>query len=870
MQAPFDFRTLFELSPNPYMLLDRELRYVTANSAYLRVTASRLEDLVGRNVFDAFPHDPDDPANASVRMLRDSFSRVLTERTLDTLALIPYRVPRQKEGGGVVEEERYWSATHTPLLDGRGEVAFILQHTVDVTELQQLKQAVRDAEASLEQGAPRTQLMSGVLARAQAVQEVNRTLDDERRHLRRLFEQAPGFMCSLKGPEHVFELANRSYLQLVGNRDLLGKPCREALPEVAGQGFIDLLDRVFKTGEPFVGHNVALRLQREPGTPMVDVFVDFVYQPIVEADGSVSGIFVQGHDMTAQKLAEDELARHRDHLEELVRERTRALEESEAERRQAEAALLQAQKMEAVGKLTGGVAHDFNNLLQVVSGNLQLLQRDAVGDTRTLRRLETALGAVDRGARLASQLLAFARRQPLAPTALNLGRLVRDMDDLLRRALGEDVEVETVIAGGLWNTSVDRNQLENVILNLAINARDAMDGRGRLTIEAGNAMLDDHYAMLHPEVSPGQYVLLAISDTGTGMTPEVLSRAFEPFFTTKPEGRGTGLGLSMVYGFVKQSGGHVKIYSEVGHGTSIKIYLPRTFQTAVQPADTGTGQVEGGTETILVVEDDAAVRATVVEVLTELGYRVLKAHDGQSALAVIQSGLPVDLLFTDVVMPGPVRSPELARQAKALLPDLEVLFTSGYTENAIVHGGRLDPGVSLLSKPYRREDLARKIRSMLKGREQRLMSRQYREPEPAPVPEPEGRGALRILLVEDDADIRESACELMTDIGHSVSAVASAEAASEALAKEPFDLLFTDVTLPGMSGVALAREVVRRYPALRIIIASGDSRAVSGEDSKVLSRVVLLPKPYDLNQMERALEQVALDAAAPVARTRPA
>ncbi|AFE11233.1 sensory box histidine kinase/response regulator [Corallococcus coralloides DSM 2259] len=866
MQAPFDFQKLFELSPNPYMLVDRELRYVTANAAYLRVTASRLENLVGRTIFEAFPHDPDDPNNASTRMLRDSFSRVLTERTLDTLALIPYRVPRQTDAG-VVLEDRYWSATHTPLFDGRGEVAFILQHTMDVTELQQLKRAVREAEASLD-GGPRTQLMSGVLARAQAVQEANRVLDDERRHLRRLFEQAPGFMCSLKGPEHVFELANRSYQQLVGHRDLLGKTVREALPEVAGQGFFELLDRVFKTGEPFVGHNMGLHLQREPGGPLVEAFLDFVYQPIIEVDGRVSGIFVQGHDMTAQKRAEDELARHRDHLEDLVRERTRALEESEAERRQAEAALLQAQKMEAVGKLTGGVAHDFNNLLQVVSGNLQLLQRDTVGDSRAQRRLETALGAVERGARLASQLLAFARRQPLAPTALNPGRLVRDMDDLLRRALGEDVEVETVIAGGLWNTSVDRNQLENVILNLAINARDAMDGRGKLTIEAGNAMLDDHYAMLHPEVTAGQYVLLAISDTGSGMSQEVMERAFEPFFTTKPEGRGTGLGLSMVYGFVKQSGGHVKIYSELGHGTSIKIYLPRTFQAAAQPAENGPGQVEGGTETILVVEDDAAVRATVVEVLTELGYRVLKAHDGQSALAVIQSGLPVDLLFTDVVMPGPVRSPELARLAKAHLPDLEVLFTSGYTENAIVHGGRLDPGVSLLSKPYRREDLARKIRALLRGREQRLAAKPYRALTPVPAEAP-SKGALRILLVEDDADIRESASELMTDLGHTVLAVESAEAASEALAKETFDLLFTDVTLPGKSGVVLAREAVKRYPSLRIIIASGDSRAVAAEDGQALERVVLLPKPYDLNQMERALEQAAMDAVS-AARTRPA
>ncbi|RKH32664.1 response regulator [Corallococcus sicarius] len=860
MQASFDFQKLFELSPNPYMLLDRELRYVTANSAYLRVTASRLEDLVGRNVFEAFPNDPEDPANSSVRMLRDSFLRVLTEGVLDTLALIPYRVPRWTDAG-IVVEDRFWSATHTPVLDDGGQVAFILQHTMDVTELQQLKQAVREVEQA--QG---TQLEAGVFLRAKAVQEVNRTLSDEGRRLRRLFEQAPGFMCSLRGREHVFELTNRAYLQLIGHRDILGKPVREALPEVEGQGFFELLDQVVTSGEPFIGQGMRLMVQRVPGGPLEEAFLDFVYQPIVEADGSVSGIFVQGSDITAQKRAEQELARHRDHLEDLVRERTRALEVSEAERRQTEAALLQAQKMEAVGKLTGGVAHDFNNLLQVVNGNLQLLQRDLAGDAKAQRRLEVALGAVERGARLASQLLAFARRQPLAPTSLNLGRLVRDMDDLLRRALGEDVEVETVIAGGLWNTSVDRNQLENVILNLAINARDAMEGRGKLTIEAGNAMLDDHYALLHPEVTAGQYVMLAISDTGSGMTPEVMERAFEPFFTTKPEGRGTGLGLSMVYGFVKQSGGHVKIYSEVGHGTSLKLYLPRTFQAAVQPTDTVAGPVEGGTETILVVEDDPAVRGTVVEVLTELGYRVLKASDGQSALAVIQSGLPVDLLFTDVVMPGPVRSTELARQARELLPDLEVLFTSGYTENAIVHGGRLDPGVSLLSKPYRREDLARKLRALLRQREQRLAEKAVKPPAPVPsrVMEADLKGPLRILLVEDDPDIRESASELLTDMGHGVRAVESAEAARTALGEAPFDVLFTDVTLPGISGVVLAREAVKQYPSLRIIIASGDSRAVTSEGGRELERVVLLPKPYDLNQIERALLQAS------AARTRPA
>ncbi|HEX8536648.1 MAG TPA: ATP-binding protein, partial [Cystobacter sp.] len=570
-----------------------------------------------------------------------------------------------------------------------------------------------------EDGLSRELLEAGVLHRARSVQDANRTLDEERNRLRRLFEQAPGFVAVLRGPDLVFEVSNPAYYQLVGHRDILGKPLREALPETVEQGFPALLEKVLTTGEPFVGRGVLVRLQRTPGASLTDVYVDFVYQPIVEPDGTISGIFAQGQDVTEQKRAQDELRRYQEHLEELVRERTQALEQSEAERRETEAELRQAQKMEAVGKLTGGVAHDFNNLLQVIGGNLQLLQNEVAGNERGQRRLQTAVGAVERGAKLAAQLLAFARRQPLEPVVINLGRLVRGMDELLRRALGEDIEVETVITGGLWNTFADANQLENVILNLAINARDAMESHGRLTIEASNAMLDDHYAQLHQDVVPGQYVLLAISDTGCGMPPEVIERAFEPFFTTKPEGRGTGLGLSMVYGFVKQTGGHVKIYSEVGHGTTLKIYLPRAFQAETAPTEVIEGPIEGGNETILVVEDDVAVRATAVEMLSELGYRVLKAGDAQSALAIIQSGVPVDLLFTDVVMPGPVRSPELARQARQSLPELEVLFTSGYTENAIVHGGRLDPGVALLVKPYRREDLARKVRMMLRDRQQR-------------------------------------------------------------------------------------------------------------------------------------------------------
>jgi CheY-like chemotaxis protein len=363
----------------------------------------------------------------------------------------------------------------------------------------------------------------------------------------------------------------------------------------------------------------------------------------------------------------------------------------------------------------------------------------------------------------------------------------------------------------------------------------------------------------------GDRVVARVRDSGIGIRPEHLGRVFEPFFTTKPEGRGTGLGLSMVYGFVKQTGGHINLYSEVGHGTTIKIYLPRSLQAEVVATETVTAPVEGGTETLLVVEDDPEVRATVVEMLTELGYRVLEAPDGQSALAVIQSGLPVELLFTDVVMPGSVRSPELARQAKALLPDLEVLFTSGYTENAIVHGGRLDPGLSLLSKPYRKEDLARKLRHLLRNRQQRLAAREARaagvRTAPERAPESPKLSALRILLVEDDEDIRESVCELLESLGHDVRAVPSAEEAQEVLASGGgVDVLFTDVTLPGMSGVELAREVLRQRPGLRVIIASGHGSEVLSRGGDALAGAVLLPKPYVLSQIQSALEQPGTSA----------
>jgi PAS domain S-box-containing protein len=381
-----------------------------------------------------------------------------------------------------------------------------------------------------------------------------------------------------------------------------------------------------------------------------------------------------------------------------------------------EAQLRQAQKMEGIGQLTGGVAHDFNNLLQVIGGSLQLLAKTIPPDERAHRHLRNAVEAVARGAKLANQLLSFARRQPLEPRAINLGRVIRGMDDLLRRALGEAVEIETIIADGLWTTYVDPTQVETALLNLAVNARDAMGGRGKLTIEAGNAWLDENYAAQHVEVTAGQYVTVAVSDTGHGMPPEVVEQAFDPFFTTKASGEGTGLGLSMVHGFVKQSGGHIRIYSELGRGTTVRIYLPRSTLREDDPVAAATGAVIGGTEVILLVEDDDTVRATTAEMLADLGYRVLKARDADAAMVIIESSAAIDLLFMDVVLPGVFGAPELARRARERLSGLPVLFTSGYTDNAIIHGGRLEHGVELLSKPFTQDELARKLRKVLTAR----------------------------------------------------------------------------------------------------------------------------------------------------------
>ncbi|MBP1183073.1 PAS domain S-box-containing protein [Methylobacterium sp. PvR107] len=416
------------------------------------------------------------------------------------------------------------------------------------------------------------------------------------------------------------------------------------------------------------------------------------------------------YDVTATKASEVALREMNDTLEARVREAI-------AEREQAEEQLRQSQKMEAVGQLTGGIAHDFNNLLTGIVGSLDLMQtRINEGRTENLTRYAgLAMASAQRAAALTHRLLAFSRQQPLEAKAVDVNRLVGSMDDLLRRTLGERVRLEVVVAGGLWLTLCDPNQLENAILNLAINARDAMPDGGRLIIETANSFLDDAYVAREVGVRAGQYVCVCVTDTGSGMPPEVIARAFDPFFTTKPIGQGTGLGLSMIYGFAKQSEGNVKIYSETGKGTSVKLYLPRYYGAVEEPGATGreTPRAEHG-ETVLVVEDDDTVRTLVVEVLGELGYATREAPDGPSGLRILQSDVRIDLLVTDVGLPG-LNGRQLADQARIGRPGLKVLFMTGYAENAAFGAGHLEPGMQMITKPFPVEVLASKIRSIIEA-----------------------------------------------------------------------------------------------------------------------------------------------------------
>ncbi len=657
--------------------------------------------------------------------------------------------------------------------------------------------------------------------------------------LAQMFEQAPTFMALLSGPEHRFELTNPSYQKLIGGREVIGLTVAEGLPEAAAQGFVHILDEVFRTGIPYRADAARYDVQVTPNEPREIRYLDFVYQPLRNAEDQVTGIFVEGadvtdrvlaqklrneseafyewlfdsidegfciiqffdgphgpdsdyvhiranaayarhagipnvvgqklremvgdeadawverygavlrtgepirfqqelvatgryleltalrleprsrgqvavffHDITEQRRAEAALARLNATLEQRVEERTSelmALEET----------LRHSQKMEAVGQLTGGIAHDFNNLLAGIGGSLEMLsQRLAQGRAEDLERYVTgALTATRRATALTQRLLAFSRRQTLDPSPLEVNRLVEGMLDLIGRSMGPQITVKMEAESALWTTFTDPGQLESALLNLCINARDAMPHGGSLVLRTANARLDPEEAPRYG-LKPGDYVTLSVSDTGTGMTEEVASHVFEPFYTTKPMGQGTGLGLSMVYGFAGQSGGGVRLETAPGQGSTFTVYLPRRdmeIRQAVNPPVAAGSAAGSTTGTILVVDDEPLIRMMTMERLEDEGYIVLEAADGPKAMRILDSDRHIDLLVTDVGLPGGMNGRQVADAARAARPDLRILFITGYAEQAVLHHGDLEKGMQILTKPFDMEQLNRRVRALLTG-----------------------------------------------------------------------------------------------------------------------------------------------------------
>ena len=700
-------------------------------------------------------------------------------------------------------QETYWNYSFTPIRGEDGSVVGVFNQGNDITDR--------------------------VLAERRNTAQTDR--------MQRMFDQAPGFMAMLRSPEHVFEFVNPAYMQLIGHRDVVGKTVRDALPEVAGQGFLELLDGVYSSGQPFVGRALSVELQRSPGAAVERRFVDLVYQPVTDASGAVAGIFVEGSDVTERETAEAELreslaryrallatserkaaelrailesmpdavyigsvdgitlanqpaldqlgfssheelnrhigtladeiqtrdaetgapisaerqafaralggerivqdvrVRHRLSGEErivrcaaspvvidgeviaavavntdvtqqrLTAERLRELNETleqrvaqrTAELQQAEEALRQSQKLEAMGQLTGGVAHDFNNLLTPIIGGLDMLQRRGVGDERARRQIDGALQSADRAKTLVQRLLAFARRQPLQPTAVNVGSLVEGMADLVASTSGPRVKVELNVAPDLPAAYADGNQLEMAILNLSVNARDAMPDGGRLSIAASEERTETGHRSKLP---PGRYVRLSVSDTGVGMDDAIMARAVEPFFSTKGIGQGTGLGLSMVHGLASQLGGALTINSKPAVGTCVELWLPVSVApVAAERAEDSRIAASNRAGTVLLVDDEELVRISTTDMLIDLGYAVVEARSAEEALRMIDDGILPDILVTDHLMPG-MTGTDLARAVRERIANLPVLIVSGYSED-----DGIAPDLPRLIKPFREADL---------------------------------------------------------------------------------------------------------------------------------------------------------------------
>jgi PAS domain S-box-containing protein len=658
------YRELFEGNPIPMWVYDTEtLAFLEVNDAALAHYGYSRPEFLAMSVTDIRPSEEIDRFRAHLEA---------TERRpadeLDEAGIWRHR----RADGSIIEVE---ITAHR--VEHRGRPAELVVAR-DVTAQRRLEAAAR----------LHVERLTAIVEATQRLGAAGRSLDD-------VYDEIPAVVCRVLG-------CGVAALMLVeGDRIVQRSTAGVGDMSVATDLTGSPLGLVLQAGRSIVVNDLAAypgaRLDLAAAAGIRSVLVS----PLHDGAGPI-GVVIAGSDQVGGFDEADART-----LDVLVHSLDNAVHRSIVERQRA-----QAQRLEAVGQLTGGVAHDFNNLLTVILGNSELLA-EGLEDPDLRRLVEMTAAAAHRGAELAQHLLAFARRQPLAPRGVDVDELLGRMSGLLRRTVREDIEVRVVPTDGLWPAFVDPGQLESAVLNLCLNARDAMPGEGHLTIETSNAQLDEDYAMAHGDVEPGEYVLIAVSDTGVGIPPELVERIFEPFFTTKRFGAGSGLGLSMVHGFVKQSGGHIKLYSEVGVGTTVKLYLPRGDRVDEPTASVPSDRDLRGTERILVAEDDDHVRQVAVDHLRRLGYDVVEAPDGVTALAMIERGERIDLLFTDVVMPGGLSGRQLADASSAHLPELRVLFTSGYTENAIVHHGRLDPGVELIAKPYGLAELARRVRTIL-------------------------------------------------------------------------------------------------------------------------------------------------------------
>lgn len=672
-----DYRALWEQVPGLYLVLTPSLYIVAVSNAYLAATLTRREEIIGRHLFEVFPDDPKDLTATGTHNLRESLQRVIRTRATDIMPIQKYAIRNPLLDGGF--EERYWNPMNTPVIDDLGNVAYIIHCAEDITRMYCATQ--QRQEELLEQEA---MLIRARNIEAQAYAQIQESEKKLKTLVNTILDTIIDGVITINKRGEI-QSYNKACVRLFGYsyEEVLGQNVRMLMPEPYHSEHDGYLEHYNATGEKRI-----MGVGREVKGRHKDGSVFPMELAVGEADqGGIHAFVGIIRDITERHEAE--------HAREQLR---------------------QAQKMEALGQLTGGIAHDFNNLLAIILGNLDFMVDRTDKDSPLRSFLMPSIEAAEHGAELTKQLLSFGRKQALQPKIINLNELLHYFTVLVQHTLDERIKVILALESDLWNVNVDPSMLQNALLNLAVNARDAMPGGGKLVFETQNLFLDEDYAENNLDVVPGPYVMVAISDTGIGMSQDVVEKAFEPFFTTKDVGKGSGLGLSMVYGFVKQSTGHIRIYSEVGTGTTIKIYLPRAegeanyAQKPVEPPVC----MESKSVLILVVEDNKDVLKLTSSMVESLGYQVLQAETGDEALRLLKSRDDIELLLTDVMLPGALNGPVLAKQALSLHPGLKVLFNSGYAEHAIMQSGILEAGVNIISKPFRKQELAYSIERVLK------------------------------------------------------------------------------------------------------------------------------------------------------------